>query len=149
MGKSNHQPNNVLLRVDHGSDTDSTDSYNGRTPTSAGTTSTSGSEAQRGHYRGITFEDILPPQFISNAPPPTVEQKRGSVRRSKPADAHGPPAATSLTSEPPAKRSFPAKHPDNKSGGGGSKSRIRNTARALVRGLSMAKKRDSQGYEAV
>jgi len=158
MGESYRQPNNVLFRVGHGSDTDSTDSFNGgsrrTTSTSAGETSTDGSDARRGHYRGITFEEFLPPQFISSAPPPMAEQlKRGSVRLPKPADADGPPAATSLKSEPSAKRSYPsAKHSDNgKSGGGGSgksKSRIRSTARALVRGLTM-KKRDSKGYEAV
>ncbi len=152
VGKSNHRPNNVLLRVDHGSDTDSTDNGGSRRPTStSGDTSTDAAEAQRGHYRGITFEEILPPQFISNAPPPTAETKRGSVRLPKPSDSHGPPAASSLTSEPPAKRSYPSasKHSDSKPSGGGGQSRIRKTARALVRGLSMAKKRDSRGYGTV
>ena len=155
VGESYRQPNNVLFRVDHGSDTNSTDSFNGgsrRTTSTSGVTSNDGSEAQRGHYRGITFEEILPPQFISNAPPPMVEQpKRGTVRHPKPADAEGPPAAASLRSELSVKRSYPsAKHSDSdKSGGSSGKSRIRSTARALVRGLTMVKKRDSQRYEAV
>jgi hypothetical protein len=159
MGESYRQPNDVLFRVGHGSDTDSTDSFNGgsrRTTSTSGVTSIDGSQAQRGHYRGITFEEILPPQFISSAPPPMVEQpKRGTVRHPKPADADGPPAATSPKSESSVKRSYTsAKHSDSgKSGGSGGgssgKSRIRSTARALVRGLTMVKKRDSQRYEAV
>lgn len=159
VGESYRQPNNVLLKISQGSDTDSTDSFSTgsrRATSTSAETSTDGSEARRGHYRGITFEEILPPQFISNAPPPMVEHttKRGSVRHPKPADAGGPPAATSLRSEPSVKRSYPStKHSDGGKSGGGAgagsgKSRIRSTARALVRGLTM-KKRDSQGYEAV
>ncbi|KAF8263197.1 hypothetical protein EI94DRAFT_1741589 [Lactarius quietus] len=145
MRESQRQPKNVLIRVDQESDTDSIESFSGG---SGGrrTTSTSGDKAVDGPkagYRGPTFEDILPPQFISNAPPPAVEPKHGIVRHSKPAKADGPPAASE-----PVTRSYPsAKRSDSKSGGGGS--RIRNTARALARGLSIMKKRDSQGYEAV
>lgn len=149
MSESHRRPHNVLIRVDHESDTDSTSSFSGgsskrATPTSADAP-IDGTEARRGHYRGITFEEFLPPQFISNAPPPMVEPKHGPTRHSKPANAvDGLPAA----SEPPVKRSYPSvKHSDSKSGGGNS--RIRSTARALARGLSIMKKRDSQGYEAV
>ena len=144
MRESHRQTNNVLIRVDHESDTDSTDSVirgsSGLTTTSADKP-IDGPEARRGHYRGITFEEILPPQFISNAPSPTVEPKRGPIRRSnQPANANAPPAASE-----PVRRSYPpAKSSDSKSN-----SRIRNTARALARGLSIMKKRDSQGYENV
>lgn len=160
VGESSRQPNNAVLKLGYGSDTDSTDSFNGgsrRATSTSGETSTDVSEAPRGHYRGITFEEFLPPQFISSAPPPT-QPKRGSVRYPKPSDnADGPPAAApaaSLTGQPSVKRYPSAKRTDSaKSGGGAGKSRSRirlgNTARALVRGLSMAKKRDSQGYEAV
>lgn len=144
MRESHRQPNNVLIRVDHESDTDSTDSVSrgssGRRTTTSGDTPIDGPEARRGHYRGITFEEILPPQFISNAPSPTVEPKHGPVRRSANADA--PPPA----SESAVRRSYP---PAKKSSDGKSNSRIRNTARALARGLSIMKKRDSQGYETV
>lgn len=161
VGESSRQPNNAVLKLGYGSDTDSIDSFNGgsrRATSTSGETSTDVSEAPRGHYRGITFEEFLPPQFISSAPPPT-QPKRGSVRYPKPSDnTDGPPeaAAASLTGQPSVKRYPSAKRTDSAKSGGGagaskSRSRIRlgNTARALVRGLSMAKKRDSQGYEAV
>ena len=145
MRESQRQPNNVLIRVEHESDSDSADSVsrgsNGRT--TSGDTPADGPEARHGHYRGITFEEILPPQFISNAPSPAVEPKHGSFRHPKPANADGPTAA----SEPPVRRSYPSAAA--KSSDGKSNSRIRNTARALARGLSIMKKRDSQGYEAV
>jgi hypothetical protein len=145
--ESQRRPNNhVLIRVDHESDTDSIDSVSrgssGQAASTSGDKPIDGSEARRGHYQGITFEDILPPQFISNAPSSTVEPKHGLVRHPKPANADGPPAAAS---EPPVRRSYPSA----KSSDGKSSSRIRNTARALARGLTMKKKRDSQGYENV
>jgi hypothetical protein len=56
---------------------------------------------------------------------------------------------------PPSKRNYPSGKKLSDGGGGGGKSRMRATARALVRGLSvvkMTRKRDSRGrggYEAV
>ena len=104
----------------------------------------------RGHYRGITFDDILPPHMITNAPPPDVDQKRGD--HSGPAERrHAAPSSSAteamgLEARPSTKRNYPTA---KKSSGG--KSRLRATARALVRGLSVVK-RDPRGrnkYEAV
>ena len=105
----------------------------------------------RGHYRGITFDDILPPHLITNAPPPGVDQKRG--HHSSPAEPrHAAPTssttdATILDARPSTKRNYPT---SKKSSGG--KSRLRATARMLARGFSVVK-RDSRGgrngYEAV
>jgi hypothetical protein len=111
---------------------------------------------RKGHYRGITFDDILPPHLITSAPPPGAEQKqtqtRGGRGRPKSAEVPSKAATTSTipsTSEP---RSSTTKHsyPSVKHSGG--KSRIHATARALVRRLTLAPKRDSRrrgGYEAV
>ena len=145
MSESHRRPNNVLIRVDHESDTDSTSSFSkGSSRGTASTSRDTPTDGPRGHYRGITFEEILPPQFISNAPPPTVEPKHGSTRHTKSSDVDGLP----VTSESPVKRSYPSAKPSDSKPSGGN-SRIRNTARALARGLSIMKKRDSQGYEAV
>ena len=110
-----------------------------------------GSERQtrRGHYRGITFDDILPPHLMANAPPPGAEQKRSSPAERRHSAA--PPSSsidpTTLEPRPSTKRNYPSA----KKGTGG-KFRLRATARALARSLSMVK-RDSRGrgggYEAV
>ncbi|KAI0250562.1 hypothetical protein BJV78DRAFT_1218573 [Lactifluus subvellereus] len=90
-------------------------------------------QQQREHYRGITFGDILPAHLIMNAPPPTVDrQKRGSVRFPKPTER--PPTPSVTEKPPPINRSYPSA---KRSGG---KSLLRNTARALVRVITVAKK---------
>ena len=142
-----------------------------------------GGVAGGGHYRGITFDDILPPHMITNAPPSPdaadgkgkqkQKQKRGHSkaasasfsssssagerpsRHSLPASMT-PTATAAATDEqlrtPPSKRNYPSGKKLS-IGGSGGKSRMRATARALVRGLSVVKmKRDSRGrggYEAV
>jgi len=139
--------------------------------TSPSPSSSYGSDQQqtwrKGHYRGITFDDILPPHMITNAPPPDAaadgkqkqkqkqKQKRGG--HSTP-ERHSLPAPSTMTMDqssprpPSAKRNYPSgKKPP--SSGGGAGGRMRATARALVRGLSVVKmKRNSggrSGYEAV
>ncbi|KAI0301928.1 hypothetical protein B0F90DRAFT_1716446, partial [Multifurca ochricompacta] len=142
-GGSNYRPSDISskLDIDHESDTNSDGS-----PQTASSSSSSAfpslysdssvqqeQQQQKGHYRGITFEEILPSHLITNAPPSTVEQKRGSFRHPKPAEQS---LTTSPTGGPPPpikQRSYPS-------------SRIRDTARALVRGLSIAK-RDSRGHD--
>jgi hypothetical protein len=104
-------------------------------------------EQQGGHYQGITFEDILPAHLITNAPPPVVEQpKRSSTQHRN--QAPGPETKTSPIADPPLpsiKRSYtPMKRP-------GGKFRFRDTARALMRSFTSAK-RNSRGrgsYEPV
>ena len=94
----------------------------------------------------MTFDDILPPHLITNAPPPGADQKRG--HHSTPAaPTSSTTEATTLDARPSTKRNYPTA---KKSSGG--KSRLRATARMLVRGFSVVK-RDSRGgrsgYEAV
>ena len=155
------------------------------TTTSPSPSSIDGSDrrAGGGHYRGITFDDILPPHMITSAPPSPdaadgkgkqkQKQKRGHSkaasasfsssssagerpsRHSLPASMT-PTATAAATDEqlrtPPSKRNYPSGKKLSVGGSGG-KSRMRATARALVRGLSVVKmKRDSRGrggYEAV
>ena len=112
-------------------------------PSSARTSTSSdgsGQQQQHGHYRGITFEEILPPHLIMNAPPPGVEQKKGSSKSTERPPTSEPP--------PPVKRSYP---PAVKRSGG--KSRFRDTARALVRRFSISVARKDtgkrRGYEVV
>ena len=151
--------------VDHERDP-SEGSWSARSPsvTSSSTEYTSssphsrdGSERQ-GHYRGITFDDILPPHLITNAPPPGPEQKQKQQGRSKPVverrRSTAAPTTTTTSSSSPAppppstKRNYPSVKKQSSSGG---KSRFHATARALVRGLSMVKRnsRGGGGYEAV
>ena len=122
--------------------------------TSSSPHSRDGSE-RRGHYRGITFDDILPPHLITNAPPPGPEQKQKQQGRSKPVverrrSTAAPTTSSSSSSPPPpsTKRNYPSVKKQSSSGG---KSRFHATARALVRGLSMVKRnsRGGGGYEAV
>ncbi|KAI0269383.1 hypothetical protein BC834DRAFT_1031639 [Gloeopeniophorella convolvens] len=144
-----HQPTPILLITDaprravsqrptpraaHSSESDlgSSGRASPASPTSSG-----------GHYRGITFDQILPAHLITNAPASPVDDKHPhrSARGSEGDSAAAPP---------PVKREYPA--PAKAPG----KSRIKSTARALVRGLSLAKKKPSTkrerergGYEAV
>jgi len=100
-------------------------------------TSTDELQSRQEHYRGITFEEILPPQFISNAPPTGKQSKhRRPVQHPKSANADGPPAAV--------KRSYPSDSSKSRS-----RIRLGNTVRALVGNMTMVKRRDSQGYEAI
>jgi hypothetical protein len=116
-------------------------------------TSTIGSDHQSGDYRGITFEDILPSHLITNAPPPTIEQrqKRGSVRLSKapPAPAaerhNSAPVPVKDRSPPSMKRSYPTVKRS-----GENKSRLRSTMHTLMRSFTFAKREGrgrTAGYE--
>ncbi len=139
------------------------------TGTTGSSGSSDGSEQQQqqtrkggGHYRGITFDDILPSHMIASAPPPEEanrkqKQKRGhSKAASAPAAApaeHRQSSTVTPPSEPPrtpTKRNYPSGKKLSVDGGGG-KSRVRATARALVRGLTAVKRnsRGGGGYEAV
>lgn len=119
------------------------------TSTSTGYTSSPSSkdgpeqQTRRGHYRGITFDDILPPHLITNAPPPNVDPKQ----KTKSASRAPTPSTATTTTMAPSKRNYPSA---KKSSGGG-KSRMRATARALIRSLSVVKRgsRGRGGYEAV
>jgi hypothetical protein len=119
-----------------------------------------GSENQSatGHYRGITFEEILPSHLITNAPPPAIEQrqKRGSVRLSKlppPAAAERSPLPVQASapvrdrSPPSIKRSYPTTVKRS----GENKSRLRNTVHSLIRGFTFSKRQSrggrTDGYE--
>jgi len=135
MGVSSHRS---VDRVDHEPDGDSTLSPSERQ-------SIHGSEKQeeklepepdqekekRGHYRSLTFEDILPPHLIATAPSLDDERKRGMFCRSG-------KSSTPLTTTIPeprsrTKRGYPlVKH-------SGTKSRFKATVRALVRPLSISK----------
>jgi hypothetical protein len=123
-------------------------------PTSPSSGISSDQPEQKGHYRGITFEEILPPHLITNAPASDVDQKqerRKSVLR-RPNSESSTSAATTTETEspplppPPTKRAYATvKHST------GGKSRLRATARALARHLTVVK-RDHQsrrGYEVV
>ncbi|KAH9963315.1 hypothetical protein BC827DRAFT_1266597 [Russula dissimulans] len=109
---------------------------------SSGISSDSDQQGQRGHYRGITFEEILPPHLITNAPSPDVDQKQ---ERRKSAAARRPASSTSTSTATVSstKRGYPSVK------NSGSKSRLRATARALVRHLSVAKRDSPRGYEVV
>jgi len=107
-------------------------------------------QRRRGHYRGITFDDILPPHLIANAPPPGTEQKQG---RKRPKSTELPPTTDITTSEPP-RSSTKRSYPSLKHSGSGGKSRLQATARALVRRLTVAPKREREsrrrsGYDPV
>jgi len=112
------------------------------------------------HYRGITFDDFLYPHVITSAPPPPEAEKRSrsrNGRHSNKATSEGSRPELSLLIPPP---SLPTSVPlpsniseenlKKLSGGGGGggggegKSRMRATARAFVRGLSVIKKGGSQ-----
>jgi hypothetical protein len=122
------------------------------------------SKEQTRHYRGMTFDDILPSHMITSAPPPDVDQKEQKRGHSKTASAverrtsrhSAAPAPSPTTTEQPqprspTKRSYPSGKKASGGGVGGGKSRMRATARALVRGLSVVRQdsRKGGGYEAV
>ena len=135
-------------------------------------TSSDGSQTRRnGHYRGMTFDDILPSYMIANAPPPGADEKQQKRRRdskapssssagpSRSRGSFSPPSSTTTTAttmeqqqqpRSPSKRDYPSGKKHSSSAGGG---RMRATARMLARGLSVVRmKRDSRGrggYEAV
>jgi hypothetical protein len=154
--------------VDHERDAESSSSPSeGSSSTSTEYTSSphprDGSEQQprRGHYRGMTFDDILPSHMITTAPPPGVEQKQ-KQGRSKPIERRHSTVTAAPTSPstsmamatmeprpPSTKRNYPAA---KKQSSGGGKSRLQATARALVRGFSVVKRNSrgrGSGYEAV
>ncbi len=108
----------------------------------------------------MTFDDILPPHMITRAPPPSAadadekKRRRGGRGHSKTASAPERPSPPSISMESPrppsAKRNYPT---GKKPSFGGTGSRMRATALALVRGLSVVKmkqnSRERGGYEAV
>jgi hypothetical protein len=97
-------------------------------------------QKKRGHSRAASSPELLSPS-----------------RHSVPASSTTTTTTTTMEEQPrpPSKRNYPSgkKLSGGGGGGGGGKSRIRATARALVRGFSVMKmKRDSRGrggYEAV
>jgi len=107
---------------------------------------------QRGHYRGITFEDIVQPDLIASAPSLDDERKRGMFRRFDKSSTPSTTTTTTTTTTIPeprstTKRSYPpVKHC-------GAKSRFKATLRALVPRLSIPKWGSGYGhrsdYEAV
>jgi hypothetical protein len=146
---SGHRPSTPIRKTERESTRAPSVSPNGGrgSPSSARAPKSSDrSEQQRGgHYRGITFEEILPPHLITTAPPPEVEQpKRSSTQYQK----RGPgPKTSSMAAPPSIKRSYqPVKRPGGKFG-------FRDTARALMRSFTSGKrKRNSRGrgsYEVV
>ncbi len=89
---------------------------------------------QRGHYRGVTFEDIVQPDLIASAPSLDDERKRGMFRRF--GKSSTPSTTTTTIPEPRSttQRSYPpVKHC-------GAKSRFKATVRALVPHLSIPKR---------
>ncbi|KAI0302971.1 hypothetical protein BC826DRAFT_323195 [Russula brevipes] len=100
----------------------------------------------RGHYRGPTFEEILPPHLITNAPPPGADEKQGRSKKSN--ENRSTSSATAEQRPSPIKRSYPSiKHSPS---GGKSRFGVGAKARALVRGLtSRRKSRAVSGYEVV
>ena len=145
-------------KVDRERDTDSTDApsyYSGPIPTSEKRDQDQEPPKERkgkGHYRGITFEDILPPDLIANAPPPGVDQKRERPKSAQlPSTSSSP--STTTTAERRSSTSTKRSYPPMKQHSGG-KSRFHATARAIVRRLTVSKpkqdsRRRSGGYEAV
>jgi len=145
-------------KVDREPDTDSPSYYSGPIPTSEKQEKEQEPPKEKewkgkGHYRGITFEDILPPDLIANAPPPGVDQKRErpkSAQLPSTSSSSSPPTTTAeRRSSTSTKRSYP---PMKQHSGG--KSRFHATARAIVRRLTVSKpkqdsRRRSGGYEAV
>jgi hypothetical protein len=89
-----------------------------------------------GHYRGITFDDILPPHLIANAPPVDVDEKQGRVR---PKSLHIPSAPSSMTTDRRSSTSKKRNYPPSKQYSP-SKSGFQTTARAFVRRLTTSKK---------
>lgn len=133
-------------------DTDSKDSpsyYSGPVPTSEKREQEPSKEKEwkKGHYRGITFEDILPPHLITNAPPPGVDPKRG-----RPKSAELPSTPSSTTAKRRSSTSSKRSYPPMKQHSVG-KSRFHATARALVHRFTVSKpKQDSRrrsGYDPV
>ena len=139
-------------KVDPESDTDSTgfpSDYSGPGPTSTseGQEQETKERKGKGHYRGITFEDILPPDLIANAPPLDVDQKRGRLR---PKSIQLPLTPSSTTTDRRSPTSTKRNYPPLKQYSPG-KSRFHTTARALVRRLTRSKKSKQRrnGYESV
>jgi len=131
-----HEPETDSSRSS-GEDTISAFSSPPASPSSA----ISSDSGQQGHYRGITFEEILPPHLITNAPSPEVDQEQ---ERREYGAARPPASCTSASTAAKAEllrvSSTKCGYPSVKNLG--SESRLRATARALVRHLSVTK-RDS------
>lgn len=145
-------------KVDREPDTDSTDSPSDYSSLPSPTSETQEQESKdrkgKGHYRGITFEDILPPHLITNAPPPGADQiRRGGRPRSAEIPSTSSSSPPTTTTERRASTSTKRSYPPLKKQHSGGKSRFQATARALVRRLTLSKpKQDSRrrgAYEAV